>query len=136
MYHRLRWVTESPYAKVIQDSIGFWIPSCGFRTPGTGLWIPCQWNLDSGFQSRGFYISQEKNFPNPYFVKNWRILGVTAHPLQELIQASCMLRLHPTYSLWQLAVILLCRTIAAYLPISFLAMLPFAANPSLHEPWI
>ena len=105
-------MTKSPYAKAIQDSLGFWIPSCGLRTPGTGLRIPCQWNLDSGFQSQGFYISQEKNFVNPYFVKNWWILGASAHPLQELIQASCMLRLHPTHSLWQLAVILLCWTIA------------------------
>jgi len=34
----------------IQDSIGFWIPRRGFRIPGAGFQILCQWNLDSGFQ--------------------------------------------------------------------------------------
>ena len=43
--------------KRIQDSLECWIPRCGFRIPGTGLRIPCQWNLDSGFQSLvGFRI--------------------------------------------------------------------------------
>ena len=37
--------------KEIQDSLGFWIPHCGFRIPGTGFRILCQWNFDSGFQS-------------------------------------------------------------------------------------
>jgi len=27
--------------KVIQDSLGFWNPRCGFRIPGNGFWIPC-----------------------------------------------------------------------------------------------
>ena len=36
--------------KVIEDSLGSWIPGVGFR-------IPCQWNLDSRFQSlAGFRI--------------------------------------------------------------------------------
>ena len=38
-------------SKEIQDSLGFWIPHCGFRIPGTGFQILCQWNFDSGFQS-------------------------------------------------------------------------------------
>ena len=38
-------------SKEIQDSLEFWIPHCGFRIPGTGLRILCQWNFDSGFQS-------------------------------------------------------------------------------------
>ena len=62
--------------KVIQDSLGFWIPCCGLWTPGTGFWIPCQWNVDcglwivdsnrqkeffelnTGFQSPGFRIPE------------------------------------------------------------------------------
>ena len=59
--------------KVIQDSLGFWIPSRGFRIPRTGFQIPRQWNLNSrfhsfvgfrilelyyGFQSPGFRISK------------------------------------------------------------------------------
>ena len=46
--------------KEIQDSLGFW-------TPGTGFWILCQWNLDSGFldlysgfHSHGFRIPEAK----------------------------------------------------------------------------
>ena len=38
-------------SKEIQDSLGFWIPHCWFRIPGTGFRILCQWNFDSGFQS-------------------------------------------------------------------------------------
>ena len=34
-----------------QNSLGFWIPSCGFWKSGAGFLILCQWNLDSGFQS-------------------------------------------------------------------------------------
>ena len=36
-----------PLYKIIQDSHGFWISSCGFRIPGTGFRTPCQCNLDS-----------------------------------------------------------------------------------------
>ena len=59
--------------KEIQDSFGFWIPSHGFRIPGTGfqslsvelgfsLNSKRQWDsgfleLYSGFQSTGFQIS-------------------------------------------------------------------------------
>ena len=31
----------------IQDSLGFLIPHHGFRIPGTGFYILCQWSLDS-----------------------------------------------------------------------------------------
>ena len=66
--------------KVIQDSLGFWIPCCGLWTPGTGFWIPCQWNVDCGLwipiarrnslswildskaQDSGFQSLQAKNF--------------------------------------------------------------------------
>ena len=42
----------------MQDSLGFWIPRCGFLIPGIKFRIPCQWNLDSGFQSlAGFRTS-------------------------------------------------------------------------------
>ena len=37
--------------KEIQDSLGFCIPHRGFQIPGIEFPIPCQWNLDSGFQS-------------------------------------------------------------------------------------
>ena len=33
--------------KGIQDSLGFWIPCCGFRIPGTGFRIQAQWIPDS-----------------------------------------------------------------------------------------
>ena len=66
LYNPLQTVT-SP-SRVIQDSLGFWIPHGGFRIPGTGQFqILCQWNLDSGFlelhselQSSGFRILQAK----------------------------------------------------------------------------
>ena len=36
---------------------GFHVTDSGFRIPGTGIRILCQWNLDSGFQSLvGFQI--------------------------------------------------------------------------------
>ena len=61
---------KSTACKLIQDSLKFWIPSCGFRIPGTGFWIPCQRNLDyellelnSGFQKPGFR-STSKNSSN------------------------------------------------------------------------
>ena len=45
--------------KGIQDSLGFWIPRHGFRIPGTGFRILCQWKLDFGFQSLvGFRIPE------------------------------------------------------------------------------
>ena len=40
----------TPY-KEIQDSLGFWIPRCGFRIPEVLDSSFCQWNLNSGFQS-------------------------------------------------------------------------------------
>ena len=33
--------------KGIQESLGFWIPHCGFRIRGTGFRIPAQWIPDS-----------------------------------------------------------------------------------------
>ena len=52
---------KSTPCTLIQDSLKFSVSSCGFRIPGTGFWIPCQWNLDyellelnSGFQKPGF----------------------------------------------------------------------------------
>ena len=41
------WLIFPPF-KRIQDSLGFWIPSCRFRIPGTRFGV-CEWNLDSGF---------------------------------------------------------------------------------------
>ena len=70
--------------KVIQDSLGFWIPRCGFQIPGTRFLIFYQCNLDSRLQSLGgFRIplaeyripkpsipdSAEKNFPDSRFHK-------------------------------------------------------------------
>ena len=37
-------------SEIIQDSLVFWIPRCGFRIMGSGFRIPGQWNLDFGFQ--------------------------------------------------------------------------------------
>ena len=34
------------WCKVIQDSLGLWIPRCGFRIEDPGFWIPPQWSLD------------------------------------------------------------------------------------------
>ena len=66
LYNPIQRVT-SP-SRVIQDSLGFWLPHGGFPIPGTGHFqILCQWNLDSGFlelhsglQSLGFHILQAK----------------------------------------------------------------------------
>ena len=33
--------------KGIHDSLGFWIPPCGFRIPSTGFQISAQWIPDS-----------------------------------------------------------------------------------------
>ena len=56
---------------VIQDSLGFQILRCGFCIPGTGLRIPCQWNLDSSFQSlAGFRIPlAELRIPKPSILR-------------------------------------------------------------------
>ena len=43
--------------KGIQDSLGFWIPCCGFRILGTGFRIP-----DSGFKHSGFRIPKRSGF--------------------------------------------------------------------------
>ena len=63
--------------KIIQpDSSGFWIPSRGFRIPGTGFWNRCQWDLDSGCHSlvasgffeiySGFHSSGFKNLQGKF----------------------------------------------------------------------
>ena len=55
--HCLNWLYLSASCKVIQDSLGFWIPRHGFRIPATGFRVLCQWNLDSRYQSLvGFQI--------------------------------------------------------------------------------
>ena len=61
-------VLTIPSCNGIQDSLGFWIPRRGFQIPGTGFWILCQWNLDSGFQSfvrSGFF--EMHGFQSPGF---------------------------------------------------------------------
>ena len=49
----------SPALKGIRDSLGFWIPSCGFRI------FFCQWNSDSGFPelNSGFHNSRISGLP-------------------------------------------------------------------------
>ena len=85
---------KSTACKLIQDSLKFWIPSCGFRIPGTRFWIPCQWNLgyellelNSGFEKPGFR-STSKNSSNsrigvPYMGRRKRDSQARAslHPL-------------------------------------------------------
>ena len=68
----------------IQDIPGFRIIRLVFWIPGTGFWILCQWNLESGlqllvgsrFQSRGFWTPQE-TFPTFWISKTkiFRILN-------------------------------------------------------------
>ena len=62
---------EPPYCcalcKVIQHSRGCWNSRCGFWIPGIGFRIPCQWALDSRYQSlAGFQIPwTELRTPKP-----------------------------------------------------------------------
>ena len=60
---------HSSNIRYINGNLGFWIARCGFqilccrsRMAGTGLSIPCPWNVDSRFQSlarcRASYIEQ------------------------------------------------------------------------------
>ena len=75
----------------IQDIPGFRIIRLVFWIPGTGFWILCQWNLESGlqllvgsrfldpysrFQSPGFWTPQE-TFPTFWISKKnfFRILN-------------------------------------------------------------
>ena len=51
--------------KKIHDSLGFWIPHCGFRFPATGFRIPCQWNLDTGFPSQAVFRIPRTEIRNP-----------------------------------------------------------------------
>ena len=56
---------QSPPWKEIQDSLRFWISWRGFRIPGNGLWILCQWNMESGFQFLGSSALVEFRIPKP-----------------------------------------------------------------------
>ena len=50
--------TRYIYINSSQTDFRYWIPRIGVRIPVTGIGIPCQWNLDSGFQSLlGFRFS-------------------------------------------------------------------------------
>ena len=89
----------------IQDTLGFWIPRCGFRIPdsSTGFRIRVigTWILDSnrlrdfgflklysGFQSPGFRIPQSKISPIPDSTsKNFSDSGIriTLHGLKSLL---------------------------------------------------
>ena len=52
---------DLPHLKESKTVLEFWIPRYGFRIPGTGFRILCQWKLDSGFQSLvAFRIPQAK----------------------------------------------------------------------------
>ena len=65
----------------LQDSLGLSSSRCGFRIPGTGLGIPCQWSLNSrflvlnipdstrkDFQDSGFYKQKLPRFQNPGYL--------------------------------------------------------------------
>ena len=81
--------------KFVQDSLGFWIPLCGFQIPNTcgRFRILCQRNLDSGFkivgesldslgwiadavksQDFGFHEKKCPVFRNPHSLANGEIL--------------------------------------------------------------
>ena len=52
--------------KIIQESLRFWIPCCEFQLKDSRFLVSVTWILDSlklnsGFQSPGFPIPQEKN---------------------------------------------------------------------------
>ena len=50
--------TRYIYINSSQTVFRYWIPRIEVRIPVTGIGIPCQWNLDSGFQSLlGFRFS-------------------------------------------------------------------------------
>ena len=51
--------------KLMPDSLGLLILRYGIWTPGTGFWIPYQWDLDSGIQSLvGFQIPIISGIPD------------------------------------------------------------------------
>ena len=65
----------------LQDSLGLSSSRCGFRIPGIGLGIPCQWSLNSrflvlnipdstrkDFQDSGFYKQKLPRFQNPGYL--------------------------------------------------------------------
>ena len=58
--------------KVIQGSLGFWIPRCGFwicgfRIPGAGSGIPCQQNGLWTLQQDSAFLELNSGFSNPLF---------------------------------------------------------------------
>ena len=50
--------SQATPCKLIEDSLGSWIPGIGFR-------IPCQWNLDSRFQSLAGFLELSSGFQSP-----------------------------------------------------------------------
>ena len=79
-YLHVSWHVEMPVASVFapykgfQESLGFWIPCCGFRIPGTGLriftsrtWIPDSLNCipDSKALDSEFHKQKSARFRNP-----------------------------------------------------------------------
>ena len=74
-------IGKSAYAQtsgpiIIRTGLVFWIPRCGFRVPGAGFRIFCQWNLDYGFleMNSGFTKfripdSTSRNLPDSGFLK-------------------------------------------------------------------
>ena len=72
--------------KLIQDSLGFWIPLCWFQITGTGFRFFCQWKMDSELQSvvgfripwAGFQIPKPR-IPNSTIKKISRIPHPTSN---------------------------------------------------------
>ena len=63
-------IITTNFPHVILDSLGLWNSCCGFRIPGRRWRIPCQWNLDSRFQSlAGFWSprTQDSRFHKQTF---------------------------------------------------------------------
>ena len=53
--------------KLIQDSLGFWIPLRWFQITGTGFRFFCQWKMDSELQSVVGFLELDSRFQNPGF---------------------------------------------------------------------
>ena len=81
--------------KVIQESLGFWIPRCGFR-------IPCPWIPDSTFEDFGFHgpkvagfqilvsnVSFELCFPNEMTL---RTFAPKIFPRSDIFQTFAVVR--------------------------------------------
>ena len=87
---RGNFLWDAPYTEGIQDSLGSWIPRCGFRITGTGFLTFGPWNVDSGIQwVVGFRIpktrisdSTSKNFSKsgiriPLYDTIWHSSGIS-----------------------------------------------------------